>query len=544
MTSSKDPRIEPEVGQWQHASAQRMDHQRKRPTPSKPKASSAKKWLVLLAVLGLLAAAFWLAKPQLQTWSNVTSVRQNLLNQAQAAEQHKQWQGEQGAIALYRAMLALDPDDHEARKALTRLGAQFVDSAQQQAEAGDEANMNQSLALAQLAGVGVGRVNDVRASLVRDVTQDELLRWIDKARQAEANDQWHQARDAWLAIRKLQPDNALANAGLKRVLDREATQVAQWLEDGNLSEAKQSLSWMTQVNSDYWQLGSLRAKLSAAEASSSTAQAFYRHSTALRDEGLVLAQAKQHWQAIDALTLPTKLTQQKNALAKTWRTRSLREARALMNDFSFKQANEWLDLARFVSPKHADVRRFAQLLRKKQQERSAFADAQEAPSPNSTQPAPTVDEGTLRRWLAQAEQAMLRGDWAEPPGQSAYDLYRKAQQAAPNSPHIRAEFDAFKQHMRRQVQQWMQQGNLRRAARGVDQWEAILPKDQSLVPARQALARAFAGRAAELLGGNQIQAAQTMLNRARMYDPHLSMVLKLQARLDALQAAQGAIHSR
>lgn len=544
--TSEDQRIEPEVGQWQHASAQRMDHARnKHSKASKPSQSWPKKVLFLLLLLVMFGAAIWLIKPHLKAWTDVTSVRQNLLTQAQQAEQAKQWHGEQGAISLYRAMLALDPDDHEARQALTALAEQFIAVAQQQAKKGDEQSMNQTLALAQLAGVGMGRVEDVRSSVTRDVAHSELMGWIDQARQAEAEGEWLKARDAWLAIRNMQPENTLANAGLKRVLDREANQVTEWLEDGNLQQAKQSLGWMAQINADYWQLGSLRAKLSAVEAVTTTAQTFYQHSVALRDERMGHEQAQKHWRAINDLALPSKLTQQKAALATTWRTRSVREARTYMNDFAFKKANQWLDLARLVSPRHSEVRGLAKQLRQKQQERSEYADADKDDLLNSsTIKQPAVNERTLMQWLRQAEKAMRQGDWAEPPGQSAYDLYRKAQQAAPSNPQIRAAFDGFKQYMRRQVQQWMQQGDLRRAARGVDQWEAIVPKDQSLKSVRHALAKAMAGRADELLGANQIRAAQIMINRARMYDPHLRVLPQLQARLDALRAAQGAIDSR
>lgn len=409
----------------------------------------------------------------------------------------------QGALELYQALLARDPDHPGARRGLARVRDAAVRGAREAAVAGDAARARRHLALARALAAPSAALAAIEADLVRLEHDDlALASLLDRARAATAAGRIVDAVDGALALYaealRLQPGHAVALAGRGEALDVLLRQAGAELDRGDLDAAAATLAVVVDADPGHLALPPVQARLG--EAMSRVQRGRERRLTqaaeALR-AGRLEAAAAAYRALLEELPGLAAAQEGLDAAADAAAARARRAAA----DFQFDAAEALLAQARDWAPGRPAI---------------AEAELGLAQARDARGSLPRSDPREVSRRLASAREAMRRGALIDPPGGSAWDHLRRASALAPADPELLAALGEYDRRGRACFEESLAGNGLSAAQVCLAAMEARagpMPRE------RRRLADRWLAYGDERLGANELPLARRALDAARELDP-------------------------
>ncbi|MET0616202.1 MAG: hypothetical protein ABWZ54_00435 [Luteibacter sp.] len=515
-----------------------VDEPRRRPPgtppPSAPKRPRKGGWLVPVLVLVLIGGVtgLWLQQDRLRNMVPATELN-DILGQANQALAAGKLDGSAGDSAreLFEKARDQQPDSDQARDGLRKVGLAEIARADAALSAGqlDEAEASLNVARELLGGGSdVERLSQQLSQARNPQGHTESL--IDRAQAAFAAGKLDGDDGAGALYRKvLDADraNTVAARGLDKVGDALATQARQAIADNDKAKANALVDRIAILVPGYSDLPSLRAALAENRKQDDQAVAtlVQQGNDAMRagrftgdGDDTALARFRAALAADpDNAAAKTGLGQIAQAL--------IVQANAALDSEDDEQAVKLLDQATALAPKSAELAAARARL-------GGDAGAAHAAGPTA-HAAPAGDDATAEASLAvspeqkakvaelvrRAQSAASRGDIMDPPGDSAYDLYRNALAIDGNDPAARAGLQGLPTQVEKQMQQAVASGNAKRAEDLYATMSDLAPGDASQGDMRHRLGSAWIDDALKRAAGGDRQGAFGSLERARRYVP-------------------------
>lgn len=496
-----DGRIEPRID-WQLP----PDEERIRPRPQ-PRSAARPRWPWLLGIVIIvgLVTAVALRKPIANRMWQGTRV-QALLDQGDAAIRQGKLSASDGSGARQRfeAALALDNDRREARDGLARVGAAAIAQARAALQANDLPAARQALALARQLQVPQARSEAVAQALrKREAAAAGIGTLVAQAVAARDAGRTDGSPDAALPLFQrvlaLQPDNTIALEAREDLLSDQLQQARRALQAGQLGDGARRIARVRELDAGHYDLPAANAELAR-----SLDRQRRQADTDLRRERLDRA-VTAYRAVLEAAPGDAAATLGLQNAASQYAQRARRAAA----DFDFDAAAADLAQARALSPQSAAVAEAARAIDRAHRSQARLDEAA---------PASPQRQRRVQALLADAARAEARGDWINPPGESAFDKLRAAQALAPEDPTVRKAAQRLVPDVRRCVTRELSANRVRAAQTCLDAWQAIAPSDGALGTARRQLAMRWIDIGTERLGAGELGVANEALQRARGLD--------------------------
>lgn len=517
-------RQEPSLSAW-HPQEMRAD---RRSAPSVPASSPRRRGLlIVLALVVTLAGGLWLGQEQLREWLPQT-VKERGLVDADAALAGGELLGVSGAVARYRAVQAMDPENAQALQGLRNAGDLALRQAQDHLQTGDLEAAEKLLELARDLGMAKSQLQPLEERLRQPVVDKELEAILLDARQALAEGRLSgtDGSAAQLFRQALQhnPEEPLARRGLADTQAALLLLAMQQIEAGELQSAERGITEVEQLDAGHPGIPAARAALSKqlqarreqldnrlTEADdlvakgrlvdgANNARAIYR---ALIEQVPDLPEARQGLERIAGILL--------------------RQAERRAADFDTQGANRLLAEAERTWPHHADL-----AVTRQRVEQSALRAEQLASKPSEAPP----DADRVSKLLRDAAQAAREGKLLTPPGGSAYDLYRVVLSHQPDNAQALQGLAALTQQARGAATQALDTRQLSRAEGYIEALQTLDGTDAGLAGLRRRLAGAYLGLAIERLEAGQVMSALQAVDKAREIDPNHPDIISIRARVE------------
>jgi tetratricopeptide (TPR) repeat protein len=513
-----------------------VDEPRRRtgaPTPP-PRRERKRGWLIPALVLVLIGAVtgLWLQQDRLRGLVPSTELN-DVLTQANQALDAGKLDGTQGDSAreLFEKARDQQPDSDQARDGLRRVGQAEIARADQALNAGrlDEAEAALNVARELLGGGSDVEQLAARLSQARN-PQGRTESLVDQAQQAFAAGKLDGDDGAGALYRRVldaDKSNAVAARGLEKVGDALAAQARQAIADNDRPKANALVDRLALLVPGYNDLPSLRAALAETRKQDDKAV------TALVQQGNDAMRAGRFTGDGDdnalsrfraALAADPDNEDAKAGLGQVAQALIV-QANAALDSEDDDQATRLLDQAAKLAPKSAELAAA----------RARIGGAAKGPAarPAGDGVATAHDDGTAEASLAvtpeqkakvtalvgRAQAAASRGDIMDPPGDSAYDLYRNALAIDGNDPAARAGLQGLPTQVEKQMQQAVANGNVKRAEDLYATLSDLAPGEASQGDMRHRLGSAWIDNALQRASSGDRQGAFQSLDRARHYVP-------------------------
>lgn len=514
MTQERlEPGATPALGSIDHLDLGRPRHPGPGPRPPQSPARRGR-WIVVLVVLALAAGAMLL----LNHWRHQIGERlvpESAINQQIEQAQQALSRGElsavdgTGARERFQAVLARDPDHLAARAGLNAVRDAALAQARTAIAEGDPATARARLQLARGMAAPAADLSLLEIDLQRiESAGADVADKLERARSAQSLGRIEQVPDGALAlysdVLRLQPDNALALAGVRDILTGLLQQAEAALARGDVDAAESLVARVVENDPTHLGLPALQARLGES----------LKQRQTLRDEALRLATADLRagnpeaaaagFQALLAREPGSvEARQGLDDAAAALAARARREAA----DFDFDAADASLQLAQRWSPDAPAIlaaqRRLVEA-RAARGQLPAVADA---------------DPDQLDRLIGQARSAMQRGDLIEPPGEAAWDRLRQASAIAPDAPALRSALAEYDRRARACFEDALAGNRLVRAQSCLDARTVRERGGDGLANDRRRLADRWLAFADERLGANELALARRAMQSAQALDP-------------------------
>lgn len=493
--------------------------------------------LLLLVVIGA-GVTLWLEQDRLRGLVPSTELN-DVLGRAEQALHDGRLDGSDGTSAreLFEAARALEPDNDRARDGLRKVGLAEVAKADAALAAGKPDDAEQAMnAARELLGGGsdVDRLAQAIAKARSATFQAGAL--VDQAQQAMADDKPEEAGALYRRILAADPGNAVATHGLDKVGDALAAKARKAIDAGDRDGAIASVDRLAALLPNYGELPSLRAALvqDQKQDDGQVAEAIRLGQTALRAgriAGTGNDTALAHFK--DALALDPENPQAKAGLGQVAQALVV-QANAALDSGDNAQASRLLDQAGELAPKSAELAAArAHLSDVTRHAEGAAAPSGELPEADAQAALSPQQSAELARMVRQAEAAARRGDVMLPPGESAYDLYRRALAIDGNNEAARHGLQELPALVVQQFNQALANGDLKRAGDRLSDLGDLAPGEAGQAELRQRLASAWMDQAEERLAGGDRPGAAQALDHARKLAPGNPRVSSIAARLQS-----------
>lgn len=509
--------------------------------------------IMLVGIAAAVGGAYWF---QDELRSYLPQTRMNTqLHSAELALAQGRLDGKNGAHELYLSILAQDPDNQAARQGLSEVGRRLLEKAQQSLALGDEVPARNLLTQAATLGLPAADMDALRTALSAREREREgadsaaLADTLAQARAAASAGRLDQGAAGAVELYRralgLDPNNAIARAGLRDVLTRMLQQAQADIERGEVERGARQIARVGAIDPGHLGLPDANAALAKARnASQPDSEAALAEADALLAAGQWVA--PQQPNAADAYRA-ILARDPGNSRATTGLRRVaqalLSQAEAHIDEHQFEQAQTAIDAARKLAPGlptlAASERRLVEV-RYRMARLARTPNAVEVPEPpNAVEPQPesalpttvrsNVDIATT---LRRAHEAADAGRFLMPPGESAYDLYRAVLGQAPGNAEARAGLASLPDRALRRFDDAMAGNRLGAARDALEVLAEMAPNDGRLMPSRQRLARSYLAYANERLGAGELDLAGRAIDQARELDPSNTELPALQARLE------------
>ncbi|WP_285404433.1 hypothetical protein [Luteibacter sp. ME-Dv--P-043b] len=520
-----------------------VDTPRHRPGPTAPPPKRPRKrgWLIPVLVLVLIGGVtgLWLQQDRLRTLMPATELN-DILGQANRALAAGKLDGTAGDSAreLFEKARDQQPDSDQARDGLRRVGMAEVARADAALAAG---NLDEAQAALDVARELLGGGSDVerltqQLSQARN-PQGRTASLVDRAQAAFAAGQLDGDEGAGALYRRVldaDRNNTVAARGLDKVGDALAAQARQAIAANDRPKANALVDRIAILVPGYSDLPSLRASLAETrkQDDQATAALIQQGNDAMRagrftgdGDDTALARFKAVL-AVDPDNAAAKagLGQVAQAL--------IVQANAALDSEDDAQAAKLLEQATKLAPKSAELA----AARARLGGGDTGTPHAAVPPARATQGAPVAaaaDDDTSEASLAvspeqkarvaalvrRAQAATSRGDIMDPPGDSAYDLYRNALSIDGNDPTARAGLQGLPAQVEKQMQQAVASGNVKRAEDLYATMSDLAPGDAAQGEMRHRLGSALIDNALQRSSAGDRQGAFQALDHARRYVP-------------------------
>jgi len=515
-----------------------VDEPRRRtggPTPP-PRRARKRGWLIPVLVLVLIGAVtgLWLQQDRLRNLVPSTELNDVLTEANQALDAGK-LDGTQGDSAreLFEKARDQQPDSDQARDGLRRVGQAEIARADQALNAGrlDEADAALGVARELLGGGNDVEQLSARLSQARN-PQGHTASLIDQAQAAFAAGKLDGDDGAGALYRRVldaDKSNTVAARGLDKVGDALAAQARQAIADNDRAKANALVDRIAILVPGYGDLPSLRASL--AENRKQDDQAI----TALVQQGNDAMRAGRFTGDGDDNALArfraVLAADPDNADAKSGLGQVAQalivQANAALDSEDDAQASRLLDQAAKLAPKSAELAAARARIgggdAKGAKHSGTSSDAVAVPGDGDTAEASLAvspeQKAKVTALVGRAQAAATRGDIMDPPGDSAYDLYRNALAIDGNDPAARAGLQGLPGQVEKLMQQAVANGNVKRAEDLYATLSDLAPGDASQGEMRHRLGSAWIDSALQRSSQGDRQGAFQALDRARHYTP-------------------------
>jgi tetratricopeptide (TPR) repeat protein len=421
---------------------------RERPPPHRAR-SSVHSWLwPLLAVLVVVILALaWVNQDRLRALLPPTQLN-TMLSQADQALAAGHLQGDGSAEALYNKVLAREPDNTHALHGLHQVGTAELARASSAIQAHHFTQAKNDIASARRL-LGGGSEVDAAEKALRQAKHPpkQVDATIAKARQAMAKGHVTGAKGAaalYQQVLKVDPDNAVARHGLEQAGNQLAAHARDALQQGDIDTAAALIAEMGKRVPHNGDLPALRARLS--QARQATAAAIKTHLARGHKDLHAGRFTSGDDNALDQFQSVLKLdpgNQAAHAGLGQVAQALVVQADAAMASDDPAQAQTLLAQAGKLAPKSSDVAaakaRLASMGGAAPASSTLASVATGGSAGNEAHPSLTdSQQQTIRHLIDQAATAAKAGHIMLPPGESAYDLYRKALTIDGNNAKARA----------------------------------------------------------------------------------------------------------
>ena len=507
------------------------------PPPKRPRKRG---WLIPFLVLVLIGAvtALWLQQDRLRTMLPRTELN-DLLTQANQALDAGRLDGSNGDSAreLFEKARDQQPDSDQARDGLRRVGQAEVARADAALSAGhlDEAEAALNVARELLGGGSDIEQLSQRLSTARNPqSQTETL--IDKAQQALAAGKLDGDDGAGPLYRRVldaDKNNAVAARGLDKVGDGLAAQARQAMADNDKAKANALVDRIALLVPNYGDLPALRASLAETRKQDDQAvAALVQQGTDAMRAGRFTGEGDDNALARfrAALALDPDNADAKAGLGQVAQALIV-QANAAIDSEDDDHAARLLDEAAKLAPKSAelaaarariagaDLRSAAPAAPKAGKLPMAQAGGQQGDTAEASLAVSPEQKARVVALVQRAQAAVGRGEIMDPPGDSAYDLYRNALAIDGNDPAARAGLQGLPAQVEKLMLQAVSNGNVKRAEDLYATMSDLAPGDASQGEMRHRLGSAWIDNALQRASQGDRQGAFNSLDRARHYVP-------------------------
>lgn len=496
-----------------------------------PSAGGAwRRLLVPLLLLGMLLLAGYAFRDPLRGLLTPTR-NEELLLQAETALREGRLSAVEpaGARELFQAVLALDPDNRRARDGLVQVADGLLGEAREALANDRLADARRAIERARGAGAPARDIEAMEADIrSRERRDDELGEVVARAQAALASGRLDQAEDSALALYAralaIDPTSAVAQVGRRDTLTLLLERIARQVAAGELDEAALQIEVVASIDPTHIGLPEAQARLSEARrAKVAGVSSLLAEADGLLRQGRLLlpagGSARDRYRAV--LVREPGNPAAAEGLRQVARA-LVQQADRAMADFEFERAARLLDDAAASASDAPGLAAARSRLADMRQRRGALAGGSVSPA----------DREAVDRALAAATAARAAGKLMYPPGESAWDLYRRVLAIEPTNAAARAGMTELPDAARQLFEQAMA-GNRVSAARGyLEGLETLSPGDAALPGMKRRLAAALLGYAAERLGAGEVARATEALLQASELDPTNPDIASLRARLD------------
>lgn len=502
--------------------------------------SSRRGWvwpLLLLLAIGV-GVTFYLEQDRVRGLLPTTELN-DVLGRAEKALHDGHLDGNDGSSAreLFEAARALEPDNDRARDGLRKVGLAEVAKADAALAAGkpDEAEQATNAARELLGGGSdVDRLAQAIAKARGATFEAGAL--VDQAQQAMTDGRPADAGALYKRILAADPSNAVASHGLDKVGDALAAQAHKDIDAGDRAAASADVDRLAALLPNYGELPSLRAALvqDQKEDDGQLSEAIRLGQTALR-AGRITGNgsdtALAHFK--DALALDPDNAQARAGLGQVAQALVV-QANAALDSGDAAQAGKLLDQANELAPKSAELAAArAHLSDATRRPGGAGVVPGELPQADTQASISPQQSAELARLVHQAEAAARAGNVMLPPGESAYDLYRRALAIDGNNEAARRGLQELPATVVQQFNQAVSSGNLQQAGERLNDLGDLAPGEAGQAELRQRLANAWMDQAEQQLSGGDRSRAAQALEHARKLAPGNPRLSSITARLQA-----------
>ncbi|WP_448100650.1 hypothetical protein [Luteibacter jiangsuensis] len=502
------------------------------PPPASPRGPRKRGWLIPVLVLVLIAAVtgLWLQQDRLRNMVPATELNDTLA-QANHALDEGRLDGTNGDSAreLFEKARDQQPDSDQARDGLRRVGQAEVARADAALTAG---NLDQAEAALNVArellggGADVERLSQRLSQARNPEARTETL--IDQAQQALAAGRLDGDDGAGALYRRVldaDKTNAVAARGLDKVGDALAAQARQAIAANDKEKANAIVDRIAILVPRYGDLPSLRAALAETKKQDGQAVAtlIQQGNEALRAGRFVGDgddNALSRFQA--ALAADPDNAEAKAGVGRVAQALIV-QANAAIDSEDDDQATRLLDRAAKLAPKSAELAAARARIAGGDRHPAATSDAGATGGddaiPEASMAVSPEQKAKVADLVRRAQAAAARGDIMDPPGDSAYDLYRNALAIDGNDPAARAGLQGLPTQVEKQMQQAVANGNVQRAENLYGTLSDLAPGDATQGEARHRLGSAWIDNALQRAAQGDRQGAFQALDRARRYAP-------------------------
>ncbi|MGN6480082.1 tetratricopeptide repeat protein [Luteibacter sp.] len=506
------------------------------PRSRTPQGPRKRGWLIPVLVLALIgvATALYLQQDRLRNLVPSTELN-DTLSQANAALDAGKLDGTQGDSAreLFEKARDQQPDSDQARDGLRRVGQAEISRADAALTAGrlDEAEAALNVARELLGGGNDVEQLSQRLSQARNPQQqtDSLVERAQQALAAGKLDGDDGAGPLYRRVLDADRNNAVAARGLDKVGDGLAAQARQAISDNDRAKANAIVDRIAILVPGYGDLPSLRAALAENrkqddQAVATLVQQGNEAMRAGRFTGEGDDNALARFRA--ALAADPDNADAKAGLGQVAQALIV-QANAAIDSEDDDQANRLLDQAAKLAPKSAELAAArARIAGGGKSTAAASASGgnrlpvagDDTPAEASMAVSPE-QKARVNALVRRAQQAAARGDIMDPPGDSAYDLYRNALSIDGNDASARAGLQGLPGQVETQMQQAVANGNVRRAEDLYATLSDLAPGDAAQGDLRHKLGSAWIDNAVQRAAQGDRQGAFQSLDRARRYAP-------------------------
>jgi tetratricopeptide (TPR) repeat protein len=319
-------------------------------------------------------------------------------------------------------------------------------------------------------------------------------------------------------VLQLHADNPAALEGRRALFERWLARAELLLADGKVRAAQELVDRVVTDDPGHLDLPPVQAKLGEAMARLQREQVrILERAQADERAGRIDRAAEGYLWLVDAGDDSSAVQDGLHRLAAGVALRAQREAA----DFQFRRAHASLEKARQWSPEAPEI---AVAERRVEQSRQAQQRLLRKPARG--------DREKLPQLLAEAEQAMARGDYITPPGTSAWDKLRVAGSIAPDSPKVLNVQRDFVQRSRACFERAMTDNQLKRAQNCLEANLSLDSASPAAADARNRLANRWLAYAEERIAAGDYPEAGAALSNARQWQPAHPKLEATSARLN------------